>query len=307
MNIIGNYKLSGDDKTLADTHVRFQGASGITGSVKGGYVDRFTMTNCIVSGFDDTPGDSVYNENWGARVYNLRDAVFENSIFRNIEKEHGPYFSHAGNVRFQRCLFHDIGSQGIQSAQRESDLFGGRADNVACLLEILQCKFDRCATPWGRRQSWNLSIFAFDEYVRNADGTLHLINGKPHKGHLVRSLTDVVIAGCDFTGNGYEHTVSGNRQCASTGAILVQDRMNLDIRRCTFNYERPDREIIQIRNVADAYVAPIELNGGDLVLHAMDNCKVTIAPGRGDGMIRRRAPGSHTSTLIGPITAGYSH
>ena len=35
MNIIGNYKLSGDDKTLRDTHIKFQGASGVTGS--GGY------------------------------------------------------------------------------------------------------------------------------------------------------------------------------------------------------------------------------------------------------------------------------
>jgi len=310
MNTIGNYKLTQDDVHLTDVHVKFKGASGITGSYAGGYIDNFTLSKSIVSGFADAPGDQASNENWGARVYNLRDAVVEDTEFRNIEKEHGFYFSHAGNVRFQRCYFHDLGSQAIQSAQREMDLIGGVADNVPCMLEVLQCKFERCATPWGRRQSWNLSVFAFDMNLRQwyPDGPLILTTaGKPQKGHLVRSLTDVVIAGCEFSGDSYPHMASGNRDCDSTGAILVQDRYNLDILRCKFNYVRPDREVIQVRNVENFTMGPCELNGGDLVLHDMDNCHVDIKPGTGDGWIRRRDLGSHTSQKICPITAGYSH
>jgi hypothetical protein len=310
VTVLNGYKLTADDVHLDDVHIKCAGASGISGSKAGGYIDGLTLTNSIISGKQDTPADNPENENWGARVYNMRDLLVQNVEFRNIEKEHGWYMSRAGNARFQRCHFHDIGSQGIQDAQREMDLIGGVADNVSCTLEILQCKFERCATPLGRRQSWNVSVFAFDENLRQwyPDGPLILnAAGNPQKGHLVRSLTDVIIAGCDFNGDGYPHDASGGRDCDSTGAILVQDRFNLDIRRCTFRYVRPDREVIQIRNVADAFVGPIELWGGDLVLHDMDNCHVTIQPGKGDGLIRRRAPGSHTSQAICPITAGYSH
>ena len=304
---LSNYKLTADDVTLDSVHIKFKGASWITGSVKGGYIDNFTLANSVVSGFEDKPGDWPWNENWGARVFNMRDGLVTDSIFRNIEKEHGWYMSRAGNFRFLRCLFQDIGSQGIQDAQREMDLIGGRADNVACLLEILQCKFERCATTWGRRQSWNVSIFAFDENLREwyPDGPLILTaQGNPQKGHLVRSLTDVVIAGCDFSGNGYPHIASGNRDCDSTGAILVQDRWNLVVRRCSFNFERPDRETIQIRNVEDAIVSDCTFApGNDIVLHNMDNCHVTIQNCTGDGWIRRRVLGSHTTTKLAPISA----
>lgn len=316
MQVIGGLKLLGtDDVHLIDTHVKFKGSVGISGSMKTGYVDRFTMEDSLISGFDDKPCevgvyDSPYNENWGMRAYNLRDALIQDTEIRNIEKEHGLYYSRAGDMRIQRCYFHDIGSQGIQDAQRECDLIGGRADNVSCLLEILQCKFERCATLFGRRQSWNLSIFAFDENLRQwyPDGPLILNSaGNPQKGHMVRSLTDVVIAGCEFEGSGYEHLASGSRDCNSTGAILVQDRFNLDIVRCKFNYVRPDRAVIQVRNVENFSMGPCEMNGGDLTLHNMDNCHVDIKPGTGDGWIRKQDLGSHTSKKICPITSGYSH
>ncbi len=313
MQILNGYKLTADDVHLDDVHIKCAGQTGISGSMQGGYIDGLTLTNSIVSGKQDTPADNPENENWGARLYNIRDAYIGNVEVRNIEKEHGFYVGRAGSMRYQRCWFHDIGSQGIQDAQREMDSIEGRAANVACLLEILQCKFERCATPLGRRQSWNVSVFGFDENLRQwyPDGPLILTpSGGPQKGHLVRSLTDVVVAGCLFSGSGYPHEASGNRDCDSTGGILMGDRWNSDIRRCTFNYNLPDRETIQIRNNANAYIGGCEFGpDNDIVLHDMTRaeCHVKIENCKGPGDIRMRVLGSHTTTFLSKIAAGYSH
>lgn len=310
MQTLNGYKLTSDDVHLNDVHIKCAGTTGITGSMKGGYIDGFTLTNAIVSGAQDTPADNPENEKWGARLFNIRDALVKNVHVRNIEKEHGFYVGRAGNMRYERCLFTDIGSQGIQDAQREIDSIEGRLANVPCVLEVIDCKFERCATPLGARQSWNLTVFGFDENLRQwyPDGPLILTpQGKPQKGHFVRSLTDLVVVGIQCIGNGYPHIASGNRDCDSTGGILVGDRENFDLRRWVMNFTRPDRESIQIRNVANAWVGAGELNGGNIVLHDMDACHVTIQPGIGDGEIRRRAPGAHTTTFLSKITAGYSH
>lgn len=305
------YKLTADHVTLDGVHVYCAGQVGISGSKAGGYIDGFTFKKSIISGKQDTPGDNAENEKWGARLFNLRDALFEDSEFRNIEEEHDLYLGRAGNTRIQRCFFHDTGGQGIQDAQREIDSIEGRLANVQCLLEILQCRFERCATPFGGgRQSWNLTVFGWDDNLRTyyPDGPLILTPlGQPQKGHFVRSLTDVIVAGCDFHGDGYPHLASGNRDCDSTGAILIGDRFNADILRCTMNFVRPDREIIQIKNVENASIRGCEVNGGDIVLVDMDNCHVNITACKGAGDIRRRVLGAHTSTFLSKITAGYSH
>ena len=134
--------------------------------------------------------------------------------------------------------------------------------------------------------------------------------GNPQKGHLVRSKTDLEYVNCEFIGGHWPHVASGNRQCNSTGAILMQDRERGLIKRCAFEYDAPDRETVQIRNVGDAYMETCQFRkpGGQVVLHDMDNCHVKIEPQIGiDGDIRRRAPGSHTTTLLAKLSKGYSH
>lgn len=312
MQTLKGYKLTADDVTLRDVHILCAGQVGITGSMKGGYIDNFTLRDSIVSGSLDTPGDlAATGEKWGARLYNIRNNLIANTIFRNIEEEHGLYMGRAGNFRVIRSQFLYCGSQGIQDAQREIDSIEGRLANVPCLLEILACRFDHCAMPQGARQSWNLTIFGFDENLRQwyPDGPLILTpQGNPQKGHFVRSLTDVVVAGCEFIGKDYPHLASGNRQCDSTGAILIGDRFNADVTGCKFDFVRPDREVVQFRNVENAYMNDCDFGpGNDIVLHDMDNCHVKIENCRGDGDIRRRALGSHTTTFLSKISAGYSH
>lgn len=308
--VLNGFKLNADDVHLDDVHILCAGTTGITGSMKGGYIDNFTLTNSIISGRKDIPGDNPENEKWGARLFNLRNTLIRNVIVRNIEKEHGFYLGRAGSARIEKCTFLDIGSQGIQDAQREIDSIEGRLANVQCLLEVLGCTFERCATSLGARQSWNLTIFGFDENLRQwyPDGPLILTPlGNAQKGHFVPSLTDVVIAGCNFKGYGYPHMASGNRDCDSTGGILVGDRINADIRRCVLNFTRPDREIVQIKSVENAYMGACELNGGDVVLVDMDDKHVKIEACTGSGNIRKRNLGDHTSTFVSKITAGYSH
>jgi len=312
MQTIKGYKLTDDDVYLADLHILCAGSVGISGSMKGGYIDNFTLKNSIVSGTSDTPGnDPLYANKWGARLFNIRDGLISSTLFRNIEEEHGAYVGRAGSLRLLRDQFLYCGSQGYQDAQREIDSIGGRADNVQCLLEVLACKFDHCAMPQGARQSWNLTIFGFDENLRQwyPDGPLILTpQGNPQKGHFVRSLTDVVVDGCEFIGKDYPHMASGNRACDSTGAILIGDRWYASVTNCRMDFVRPDRELIQIRNVADAYIGGCDLGAdGDIVLHDMDACHVKIENCKGAGDIRRRAPGSHTTTFLSKITAGYSH
>jgi hypothetical protein len=311
--VMNGYKLSQDDVTLNNVHIKMHNGSqsAIINSVQGGYNDGFTLKNCIVSGSMDAPGDVPgYNEKWGARLYNMRSTLFVDTIFRNIEEEHGAYVSRAGSLRILRCTFLNCGSQGYQDTQREIDSIEGRASNVPALLEVLDSTFDRCAMPQGSRQSWNCSIFGYDENLRQwyPDGPLILTpQGNPQKGHFVRSLTDVVIANCNFIGKGFPHLASGNRQCDSTGAILVGERYNASITNCTFDFVRPDREIIQLKDIETASVTNCAFTDGDIVLDSMDNCSIVISGCTGSGDIRRRAPGSTKTTFLAKIAAGYSH
>jgi hypothetical protein len=310
--VMKGYKLTQDNVTLFNVHIKMAtGAqAAIIGSVKGGYIDGFTVKNCIISGSQDLPGDiSTQNEKWGARLYNLRSTLFSDTIIRNIEEEHGLYVGRAGDMRIERCTFLNLGSQGYQDAQREIDSIEGRLANVPCLLEIIDSKFDHCAMPQGSRQSWNCTIFGFDENLRQwyPDGPLILTaQGAPQKGHFVRSLTDVIVSGCTFIGKDYPHVASGNRLCDSTGGLLIGERWNADVSNCVFDFNKPDREVIQLKDVQNATITNCELTDGDIVLVDMDGDSVNISGCKGPGDIRRRTLGSHTSTFLSKISDGYS-
>lgn len=305
---------AGKGFVLKNTHVLIAGQVGITGSMKAGYVDDSLEEDCLYSGDPDEVATAVNaviqkGQKWNSRTFNRRNRVVRRVIFRNARLEHGDYASRSGNTLFEDCIFETNGSQGNQDAPREIDLIGGLGDNVKCLVQFIRCKFIRNATPFGTRQSWASSMFAFDMNLRQwyPDGPLVLdANGNPQKGHLVRSLTDLEYINCEFIGDGYPHTASGNRSCNSTGAILCQDRENLLIRRCSFDFDRPDREIIQIRNTQNAELENLLFKrDGDIVLHHMDHCNANITPGVGPGEIRRRILGSHTTTPLSTIVAGY--
>jgi len=315
--VLNGYKLlGGTGLVLKDTHVLIAGQVGVIRSVKGGYVDDTLEEDCRYSGDpDETPSAAnavaQKGQKWASRTYNRRNRRVVRVRFVNAREEHGDYSNRAGGAHFIDCVFEDNGSQGNQDTQRETESFGGLADNVACLLRFENCKWLGNGLPSGTRQSWNSSIFGFDAAIRQyyPDGPLILnAQGKPQKGHIIRSLTDVEYINCEFVGGYWPHMASGNRSCNSTGAILLQDRERGLIKRCSFDYDKPDREVIQIRNVGDMTVERIVFRrDGDIVLNDMDNNKITIAPGIGNGDIRRRAKGDHKSTFLSKITAGYSH
>lgn len=297
------------NQVIENTWFKVKGNVGLSGSMKAGYVDGLTLRKCKFSGDPDTSGPTNVAD-WGTRLFNLRNTLIEDLEGENIRWEHLLYLGRAGGARIQRIKAKDIGSQLIQDAPREIDSVEGRKANVKCLLELIDIQGERIGTSSGRRQSWNITLYGFDENLREyyPDGPLILdAHGQPHKGHFVSSLTDVVASGLHLTGYGYPHLASGNRQCDSTGGLYVGHRENFELSRSFFHYTNPDREIICFTEVKDCRVKPINIWGGDIVLHDMDNCKVNIAPCFGDGDIRRRNGNDHTSTFICKVTAGYSH
>jgi hypothetical protein len=309
---------AGKGFVVRDTHVLIAGQVGVIGSMQAGYVDDSLEEDCLFSGDPDeraTPENALKQkgQKWPSRTFNRRRRRVVRVKFRNGRQEHGDYCGWAGDMLFLDCIFEGNGSSGNQGAQREMDSIGGRADNVACLVSFQNCKWLDNALPTGTRQTWSSSMFAWDENIREyyPDGPLILTpQGNPQKGHLVRSKTDLEYINGEFVGGYYPHDASGGRHCLSTGGILIQDRERAHIKRCSFDYPAPDREIVQFRNVADAFMEPclFKQPGGTVVLHDMDNCHVKIMPCTGiDGEIRRRVLGSHTTTLITKLSKGYSH
>lgn len=297
---------AGSGLTISDTHIMGKSQGAIMTSVKAGYIWDLIIERCLITGDPDLP--NVGTLNWGGRFYNLRgDCALLDNVIRNIPKEHGAYFGSIENLIIRGLAATDIGSQLLQFAAREYECFGGLADNRPGRLLVENVRAERIATNFGRRPSWNLSFFAFQTQRRDANGELVFnAGGAAVRGAVIPSKTDVVLNDWHIKGYGFEHTASGNRQCNSTGAILVQDGDYFELGRSEFDFVRPDREIIQIKNRKNIVVKPIMLKGGDLVLHDCDNSHIRIHPGAGNGEIRRRKLGSHTTTYLSTIKKGYS-
>lgn len=289
---------------IYDTHVNYPTVAqiGVVGNAKAGMVKDLHINNSIFSAQPDVAGGPwpvPSDQKWTVRLYNLDNAVIENSIFRNNHKEHFLYLGTEGNLTIRNCTFADTGSQAIQVANREQDSFHGVAANVPGLLTINKCKIDRCAQPYGTRQSWNISLFGFETVTRDAAGN---ITGK-HRGE---SFQDVVISGCEINGSGYEHTASGGRDCNSTGAILVEYRPNVLINRVKCNFVRPDRGVIHLTGNKNVTMSMMEVWGGDIVIAKHLGTKVKIYPGVGDADICLLDEGTNQVRKVSTLKAGYS-
>lgn len=296
--IIENLWIKGQDK----------GKACILGNQKDGYVRDLTIRNNLFTGDPDLP-DDANKLDWALRGFCFKGTLtIEGNQARNIREEHVYYLGGVENVHVRNEEAHDIGSQWFQNAPREYECFAGELDNVDGIIDIADVKLRHCATEFGRRPSWNMCFYAFQLQARDAEGNLMWTpGGGAIRGDVVPSKTDIVLGNLDIICDGFPHMASGTRSCDSTGVVLVQARKNFELGRSRLRCVNPDREAIQIMQVEDAIVKPIELWGGDIVLHDMDNYHVKIAPGRGDAEIRRRVLNSHTSTFVARLRDGYSH
>jgi hypothetical protein len=295
--------------TLSDTHFmgKSQGAVMIS-TVKSGYIADLEIEDCDYSGDPDQPLTGTLN--WGERAYNQRGLTKRTNIRgRNIPKEHLFYWGTVDNAILENIEAVDIGSQLLQHAPREYESFAGAADNRKGVISIRNVKGERIGTSFGRRPSWNIALYDYQLQARDANGNpIFDAHGAAVRGPRVASKTDYELYGINLKGYGWEHVVSGNRQCNSTGAILVQEGDYFSLERSNFDYVRPDREVIQVFRRKNCVIKPIYLaKDNDIVLHDMDNCTVRISPGTGLGEIRRRALNSHVTTFLSTIKAGYSN
>ncbi len=304
-------KVPGGSSGVVLSYTHFMGTNEgalMVSTVKSGYVTDLEVSDCLYTGDPDVPLTGTLN--WGERSYNQRGTAKRlRNIARNIPKEHWLYWGSVENAIVDGVDAADIGSQLIQHAPREYECYAGAADNRKGTVSIRNVKGERIGTSFGRRPSWNIALYDFQLQARDANGALVFdANGQPVRGARVASKTDYELYGINLKGYGYEHEVSGNRQCNSTGAILVQEGEYFSLERSNFEYTRPDREVIQVFRRKYCAIKPIYLaKDNDIVLHDMDNCSVKISPGTGLGEIRRRALNSHTTTLLATIKQGYSH
>lgn len=276
---------------------------GMSGSMKAGLVRGLRVRNSIFSAAPDVAGGpwpAQTDQKWTARLFNLDDAIFEDCEFRNNHKEHFLYLGVNGSVTIRRCSFRDTGSQAIQIAPREADSFEGAAGNKPGLTSITGCQIERCGQPYGTRQSWNISLFGWETAKRDAAGKII------GKGPRVACPQDVEIAGCSIIGYGYPHSASGGRQCDSTGAIFVEKRPRVSIRRSKIAFTRPDRGVIHLLGCGDVEMAGLEVWGGKIVLAEYHGSKIRIAPGKGDAEIHTLEPGTNQTKRVSTLAAGYS-
>ena len=273
---ITSYRSGGDSYFLqkGDNGRTFQGES-----------MKATTRACLIN--DNSPGyiqeDITFKDCafeawiWGARLYDVRNFLFENSLFWRIQKEHGTYLDVVGDVTWRGCQFVYCAGQAIQTVFRggsyTSDPALGQAGGT---LRVEDCDIHECGSIHGGRSAFGLTFFDSSQDVE-----------------ILR--TDVVHVRDPLT-------LYSGKMIGSHGAINLGSRPRTLLDGLYVNYFQPGRALVLVGAHDELVVENSHFEEGNLDL--TDVSKLTWRNCTGNAVLRIRN-GSGWDTL-GPVHGDYA-
>jgi hypothetical protein len=218
--------LAGRQRGVGVVHTHYHGTQG----------KPLAWTDVVVRGAPAE--DGAPRSRWGVIAFDVEGWSFTHCTFRDIPDEHGLYLTTLGGVRFERCLFEAIGSQGIQIVGAVPGT--PRAEQTAHQADwqvwsdarrgethlISECAFLEVGKPSGGRPSYAISAF---EGPRNP----------VRIERCVLRTTQSLRA----DGDGVE------RDCF--GAVMAHQRERFELVDSYIEYPRGDRDVVQVWNCSD--------------------------------------------------------
>lgn len=220
----------------ADLSGRERGVGIVSSHYEGTHGAPLAWTDVLVRGALDESGQP--RSRWGLIVFDVEGWSFSQCTFRDIPDEHGIYATTLGGLRFERCLFENIGSQAIQivgavpgtpraeQTAHQTDWREYSAARAAETHSIVECVFLEVGQPTGGRPSFAISAF---EGPRNP----------------------VRIERCVLRTRASAHPDGGGVTRDSFGAVMAHQRSRFELLDTYIEYLDGDRDVIQVWNCSD--------------------------------------------------------
>lgn len=215
---------------------RMQGVGVVASHYHGTEGRPLAWTNVRVRGARGP--DGAPRSRWGMIAFDVEGWSFVRCTFRDIPDEHGLYLTTLGGLRFERCLFTEIGSQAIQivsavpgTPRSEQTAHQGdwkaysdaRRDQVHLISE---CVFLEVGKPSGGRPSYAISAF---EGPRNP----------------------LRVERCVLRTTGSVRVGPSGRENDCYGAVMAHERDRFELVDTYIEYPRGDRDVVQVWHCSD--------------------------------------------------------
>lgn len=172
---------------------------------------------------------------WGGIAHGAADWTFEGCLFKDIGDEHGTYCKSCWTLKYIRCRFEEIGSQGIQVVWRDWEAEDPNAclnpngDGTPSLILVQECVMLEVGQPTGGRPSYDLSIFERQPFSTGINRTVHVDRSW-------------------FEASKYENYEVSGGPYNSYGAIMVHGQGDVILDETVVRFLNPNRAIVQIWN-----------------------------------------------------------
>jgi hypothetical protein len=218
--------LRGKQRGVGIIHTHYEGTRG----------QPLFWNDVSVRGEPDEHGSVLTR--WGFIVFDVENWALSNCTMRDIPDEHGMYATTLGGARWVRCLFANIGSQGLQlvgavpgtprapQTAHQNDWLEYTLERQWEWHEISECAFLEVGQPSGGRPSFAISAF---EGTRNP----------------------VRVERCFLRTRDSRRTDGSGALRDCFGAVMAHDRNRFELLDTYIEYLEGDRDVVQVWYCSD--------------------------------------------------------